>query len=274
MRRVVMPGLVALAALVVIVWLSHGAGDRFFYRPDATSHGTPASHGLDVLEVSFAAPGGPRLHGWLARAKGKSLGTVVYAHGNHANLTHHARFVAWLPARGYDLLLFDYRGYGKSEGTVSREGTVADTVAAIDFALARDPDRTFVFGHSLGGAVSIVAAARRPVRAIAVESTFPSYREAARATSRLLGWLAPWIVSSGLDPIDSVAALAPRPLLVIHGTDDRITPPWLGQALFAAARQPKELWTVEGGAHGSPWVRRGAEFEERLLAFFASAGKD
>jgi pimeloyl-ACP methyl ester carboxylesterase len=228
-----------------------------------------------VEEVSFAAPDGPRLHGWLARANGKSLGTVVYAHGNHANLTHHARFVAWLPARGYDLLLFDYRGFGKSEGTVSREGTVADTVAAIDFALARDPERTFVFGHSLGGAVSIVAAARRPaVRAIAVESTFPTYRDAARATSRLLGWLAHWFVSSGLDPIDSVTALAPRPLLVIHGTDDRITPLWLGQALFAAAREPSELWILEGGAHESPWVRKGAEFEERLLAFFASARKD
>jgi hypothetical protein len=134
-----MAGLVALAALLLIAWLSHGAGDRFFYRPDAQSHGTPASYGLDVEEVSFAAPGGPRLHGWLARAKSKSLGTVVYAHGNHANLTHHARFVAWLPSRGYDLLLFDYRGFGKSEGTVAREGTVADTMAAIDFALARDP---------------------------------------------------------------------------------------------------------------------------------------
>jgi fermentation-respiration switch protein FrsA (DUF1100 family) len=60
-------------------------------------------------------------------------------------------------------------------------------------------------------------------------------------------------------------------LLVIHGTDDRITPLWLGQALFAAAREPKQLWIVEGGAHESPWVRKGAEFEERLLAFFASA---
>ena len=70
-----------------------------------------------------------------------------------------------------------------------------------------------------------------------------------------------------------VAGLAPRPLLVIQGSEDHITPPALAEALFAAAREPKEMWLVEGAAHRSPWVREGARFEERLLTFLASAAK-
>ena len=133
--------------------------------------------------------------------------------------------MSWLPARGFNLLLFDYRGFGRSEGEVTRAGTVADAVAAIDVALERDPKRTVVFGHSLGGAIGIVAAARRPrVRAIAVESTFPSYRAAARCSSSLLSLLVPLLVSTGEDPIAALPHLPPRPLLVIHGTADSITP--------------------------------------------------
>lgn len=247
-------------------------GDAMFYRPDAIVHGTPESYGLQIEDVWFAAVDGPRLHGWWAPADGESIGTVVYCHGNHANLTHHARFVAWLPSRGFNLLLFDYRGFGSSEGTVSRAGTVEDTVAAIDFALARDPERTVVFGHSLGGAVGIVAAARRPaVRAVIAESTFPSYRAAARAIAPRLEPLVPLLISAGLDPIDSLPDLAPRPLLVIHGTNDAIVPFELGRALFDAADEPKQWHPVEGGGHVTPWVDLGTAFEELVSGFLALA---
>ena len=160
--------------------------DSWFYFPGAEIHGTPETYDLAVEEVTFAAPDGPDLHGWWVPAKGKAQGTIVYCHGNFANLTLHAKFVRWVPARGFNLLVFDYRGYGKSEGVVTRAGTVADAVAAIDLALRRDPKRTVVFGHSLGGAIGIVAASKRPqVRAIVVESTFPSYRAAAKCASPL-----------------------------------------------------------------------------------------
>ena len=245
-----------------------GLGDGMFYRPDSVVHGTPESYGLKAEVVWFAATGGPRLHGWWTAADGEPLGTVVYCHGNHANLTHHARFVAWLPSRGFNLLVFDYRGYGQSEGTVSRAGTVEDTLAAIDFALDRDPERTVVFGHSLGGAVGIVAAARRPaVRAVVAESTFPSYRDAARGVAPLLKLMVPLLVSEGLDPIRELADIAPRPLLVIHGTDDAITPFELGQTLFAAASEPKQWYAVQGGGHITPWVHLGREFEVLVCDF-------
>src|SRR5690606_32428358 len=149
-----------------------------------------------------------------------------------------------------------------SEGTADRPGTVADGIAALDQALARDPSRTVVFGHSLGGAIAIAAAAERPaVRAIAAESTFPSYRAAARCTAPALGFLVPLLVSAGHDPIDALRRGRPRPLLVIHGSDDRITPLQLAHELFAAAPEPKRLCIVEGAGHLTPWVLENDAFE-------------
>lgn len=260
---------VVLLVIGCVAWLTRGAGDALFYRPDADDHGSmPAGSG----SVWFRAADGTRLHGVWLPAIGEQHGTVVYCHGNHANLTHHLRFVAWLPEHGYRVLIFDYRGFGRSEGSPTRAGTVQDVLAAIDVALARDPERTVVFGHSLGAAIGIVATAQRPaVRGVIAESTFPSYRAAARGTVPWLGFVVPWFVSDGFDPIDVLHRLPPRPLLVIHGTADHITPFELGQRLFDAAAEPKELWAVDGARHATPWVRLGAEFEGRVIGFLGRA---
>ena len=261
----------ALAAILVVIML-RWLGDGLFYYPDAEVYGTPADYGSSVEEVSFAAPGGPRLHAWWMPAKGHALGTVVYCHGNAGNLTRHARYVSWLPARGYSVLLFDYRGYGESAGSVTRAGTVADATAAIDFALSRDPDRVVVFGHSLGGAVGLRAAADRPaVRGVIAESTFSNYRGIARAKTPWLSWLVPLVISAGYDPDAVLHQLAPAPVLVIHGGRDHIVPIALGQQLYERASEPKELWVVPEAAHASPWTVRRDEFERRLEAFLVKA---
>lgn len=249
-----------------------GHADALFYRPDRQLRTPPAKYGLEAEDIWFAAPDGPRLHGWWVAAHGPSVGTIVYCHGNHANLTHHVRFVQWLPARGFNLLMFDYRGYGQSEGHPTRQGTVDDTLAAIDHALARDPTRTVVFGHSLGGALAVVAVAQRPaVRALAVESTFSSYRRMAECTAPGFAFLVPWLVSDGLDPLDVVADLSPRPLLVIHGTEDHIAPFELGRELFAEAAEPKTFKIVQSGGHATPWLLEREAFETELTSFFSAA---
>jgi fermentation-respiration switch protein FrsA (DUF1100 family) len=279
MRRSRVAALVTVTVVAMLLLLLIMNGDRLFYFPGGRVYATPAGFGLvGPEEVPLSAPGGPALHAfWFAAEKnggGPARGTVVYCHGNSHNMTHHLRFVAWLPKRGFNLLAFDYRGFGKSVGSagITREGTVADTLAAIDFSLARDPARTVVFGHSLGGAVAIVATARRPaVRALAVECTFPSYRKVARAALPLLGPLVSLGVSKGFDPEDALAGLPPRPLLVIHGTDDRMVPFRLGRELFDAASEPHRFHEERGGDHFSPWVREGATFETMLTEFFDEA---
>jgi len=248
--------------------------DSLFYYPNSTTYAV--DYDVDIEDVTFAAPDGPQLHGWWLPAVGEQRGTVVYCHGNAANVTLHTRNVAWLPKLGYAVFVFDYRGYGKSQGSVTRAGTVADAVAAIDFALKRDPDRTVVFGHSLGGAIGISAAAqRKAVRAVIAESTFPSYRRIAGEAAPLLAPFVPLFVAAGNDPIDVLKDLPPRPLLVIHGEDDPIVPAKLGRELYDAASEPKQLWLVPKATHFSPWHSVPDEFERRIDRFFrdAIAGK-
>jgi fermentation-respiration switch protein FrsA (DUF1100 family) len=271
------PKLLAVIGLLVAVLVTGylvlwSVADKLFYYPSQHIYGTGDELDVQPKDVTFEAPNGPRLHAWWLAPHGKHRGTVVYCHGNAANLTLHARYAQWMSKKGFAVLVFDYRGYGKSEGTPTRDGTVADALAAIDYALARDPNRTIVFGHSLGGAIAIAAGAQRQaVRAVVAESTFPSYRAVAAASAPALGALVPLFISAGQDPITYLPALAPRPLLVIHGEDDHIVPVALGRELFAAASQPKELWIVPGARHFTPWLHVPEEFETRVDAFFTKA---
>ncbi|HUN82536.1 MAG TPA: alpha/beta hydrolase, partial [Phycisphaerae bacterium] len=93
--------------------------DRVFYYPDRRVHGDPAEHGLKYEDVYFAAPDGVRLHGWFFPATKPATGTVLHIHGNAANVSAHYEFIRWLPAAGYNVLTFDYRGYGQSGGHVT-----------------------------------------------------------------------------------------------------------------------------------------------------------
>lgn len=263
---------VALSVLLVTALLTAGCADSWFYRGGPGPVPSPAALQLTAEELTFTAPDGPVLRGWWLPAQNTSLGTVVFCHGNKGHIGRHLGAVRWLPAHGFAVLLFDYRGYGDSEGTPTRAGTIADAVAAIDVALARDPERVVVFGHSLGGAIGISAAAQRPaVRAVVAESTFPSYRAAARAQVPLLGWLLQFLVSSGDDPQDVLDRIPPRPLLVVHGSEDRIVPLSLGEELFARAHEPKTLYIADGSGHRTPWAQEGAAFERRLVEFFVAA---
>ena len=258
-----------LVGLVLTGWASCGLGDGLFFRPNSTIY---AERPANAEEVVFFAPDGPALHGWWLPSATPPRGSVVFCHGNARNLTWHVRYVAWLTERGFNVLVFDYRGYGASEGDPSRSGVVLDAVAAIDLVLARDPERTVVFGHSLGGAIALSAVARRPaVRAVVAESTFPTYRGVAAATVSWLSWLVPWLVSEGEDPVDALPKIPPRPLLVIHGTEDHIVDYELGASLFEAALEPKRFHRAKGADHFTPWVYEGEAFEGMLTEFFAEA---
>lgn len=233
--------------------------DSQFYRPSRQEYDAPENYGLEYEPVTFVARDGVRLSGWWFPAEGSAIGTVVHCHGNAGNITGHFVQTAWLPAEGYNVLCFDYRGYGCSEGRVTRSGTIADAHAAVDHAMAREGAGPVVllFGQSLGGTVAIVVAAERDdLAGVAVDGAFSDYRqEVAWVLSRQ--WLtrsvakliARFGISRGHDAIDCVDRVAPTPLFLMHGKEDRTCPWEMSQDLYDRAKEPKGLWLIPDAGH-------------------------
>jgi uncharacterized protein len=232
-------------------------------------------------QVWFEANDGVRLHGWwLRRDGGKQRGTFVQFHGNAGNLSSHFVSLYWVTRHGYDLFAFDYRGYGQSEGEPSQAGLNRDALAAIAEAKRRsapDPTRPdlVVYGQSLGGAVLLRALDdvedRSRIRAVVVEGTFHSYQDVAASVLWRVPVLLPFtgfaytLMSDEYAPAAAIARVSPLPLLVIHDRRDPVIPFGFGRAVYRIAREPKDFWVVDRGAHtratDDPEIRR------RLLSY-------
>lgn len=215
------------------------------------------------------------LSGWFIPATTPALGTVIHFHGNAQNMTSHYSFVSWLPRNGFNLFVFDYRGYGSSDGTPTREGVYQDSVAAIRCVRARgdiDRDKIIVMGQSLGGANAIAVVGRNRfdgIVGVVIDSAFSSYEEVGKNhVGLLLKPLAGSLLSNAYSPIDFVAEISPIPLIIIHGTADRVVPYYHGKRLHEKAKAPKELWTVKTGRHTEAFSRYRREMIPRLLKRF------
>lgn len=250
----------------------------FYYYPDSILYDTPERTGLRYEKVRFASKDGTRLSGWFVPAVGvksarDAKGTVVHMHGNAQNMTSHWAFVKWLPRRGFNVFLFDYRGYGESDGYPSPKGVFEDAVSALDYVRARpdiDTTRLLVFGQSLGGtnAIAAAGASQEGIRAVAVEAPF--YSNSRIANDVLPG--AGFFMSDRWSAGSYVGKLSPIPLLFIHGTADLIVPYAHSQMLMAEAGEPKQLITVEGGRHMEAMMpHRGETYRNKLVVFFEKA---
>ena len=276
-------GLFLFVAAATGLFISMLGCDRLFYYPDRVDRGRPSDEGLRYEDVHFTSADGTRLHGWLmpAAPEGPAKGSVLHVHGNAGNVSGHYRAVSWLPPAGYHVLAFDYRGYGRSEGGVSRAGTISDTIAALEYLRLRPETGgapIYVIGQSIGGAIAIVLCAERraDVAGLVVDSAFTRYRDVAwhhvlRNPALLaVGWWYPLALGHAFDPIDHVGRVSPVPVLFMHGTNDRVVPHAMSEKLFAAAGPPKELWLIEGMDHYEVWSVREEEARRRVLEFFES----
>lgn len=269
-----------LPILIFLLALSACAESHYFYTPSTVVDTTPLERGLAHEEVTFSSSDGTMLTGWFVPAQGERHGTVIHFHGNNKNIAGHLRYVEWLPSRGYDVFLFDYRGYGKSGGTPATTGVHDDCVAALNYLRGRHDiaeDRIIVFGQSLGGVCALGAltrVARTGIRAVIIEGAFASHREIAR--DKLAGYMLPrsfknWLIDLLIsDRYDAVSAL-PKfddvPILVIHNVSDEVVPIRHAQLLLASNPANATLWLVPPGRHLDTFVLRGEAWRDALLQY-------
>ena len=199
--------------------------------------------------------------------------TLLYLHGVRWNLTGHLRRIENLRSFGFSVVAIDYRGFGKSDGEMpSEEGVYDDAHVAWRWLVAheRDPAKRYVYGHSLGTAVATHIAtdegARDGMAGLILEGGFTSLPEMAKALAP--SWLPiDWLVTQRFDTIDKIARV-PAPVLLVHGTGDRLVPHRFSEALYAAAPEPKKLVLVEGGGHyNTSWVGA-AQYREAIAELF------
>ncbi len=244
---------------------SCGTLDRLFFYggPD------PGPPPVGVEQVYFATDSGLQLHGWWTPADGppsQALGTIVHAHGNAMAVDNHYEVTAFLAEYGFNVLLFDYRGYGRSQGKIRRrEDALADLQAALAYVRTRpdvEPRRLLLLGNSIGGALSLMAGPDEPELAgIVAISPFASWqRVAANAIgggdppNRAGQLLTRLLLRRDLDPIERLPEIQHCPVLLVHGTRDEIVPYSHSLALLAAgqaAHAPVTLRTIEGGDHNN-----------------------
>lgn len=255
--------------------------DRYFYYPNRVLYHDPERMNLEYELVNYPSLNGKLLYGFLFRTKLAPQGTIVHFHGNYGNMTNHFPLALFLVDEGFDVLCFDYQGYGASEGRTSREMTIQDGVATVRYArdhLRNSSTGVAVFGQSLGGAIGIVVAAQEPyVRGAVIEATFTSYRRMSKTVLRrsVFGYPVSWILSPFIghryNPEDFVAEISPRPLLFVHGGADRIVPLEMSEQLYAKAREPKTLWIIPGAEHLQCHRKAGKNYASTLARFFRDA---
>jgi uncharacterized protein len=226
--------------------------NSLIYFPSVYPDGNWNPKGLAPEDAWFEAPDGVKLHGWYIPCP-NARAAVLYCHGNGGNVTHRIDGLRKLrDGCGVSVLIFDYRGYGRSEGSPNEAGVYADARAARDWLAAREkiaPAEVVLLGESLGGAVAVELAARDGAKALILESSFDSLPDVAAFH---YPWLpVRWAMRSRFDSVGKIADYH-GPLLMAHGEADTIVPIRYARRLFAAANQPKQFILLPGHDHNTP----------------------
>jgi fermentation-respiration switch protein FrsA (DUF1100 family) len=244
---------------VVFFLLALPACNHLFYFPERVEYITPEKVQLKY-EDHYVSSGEEKLHMWkIPAASTERLGKVLHFHGNAQNISTHFLFSAWMARFGFDVYVFDYRGYGLSSGKPDRAGLVDDGIAAIKYVNGLDDKDFFVLAQSLGGAVAVPALAlsseKENIRAVTLDSTFGSYRSMARdkVAHFWLTWPFQWplsfLVSDTFSPNEYIDLLK-MPVLFVHGTADNVVPYEMGQALYQKFKSDKkDFWTIKDAPH-------------------------
>ena len=255
--------------LVLLMWLFQ---ERLVFLPHLGRElvATPSDIGLDWQPVELTAEDGLRLDAWWLPVENPRA-SLLFLHGNAGNISHRLESLAQLNELGLAVLILDYRGYGRSEGRPSEAGTALDADAGwrwLKEESGQDPQRLVIFGRSLGSAVAAELARRTDPAALILESPFRSVPDLGQ---KLYPWLPVRPLARLQYPTVEYVTQRQMPLLVIHSETDEIIPFSEGQAVYEAARSPKELLVIQGG-HNTGFLESQATYLPAIDEFLKSAG--
>jgi hypothetical protein len=264
--------LIALGLLNGWMYLQQPTMIFFPYRELSA---TPSDWGLDYEEVQINTADQVRLHGWYIPHP-RARGVVLFFHGNAGNISHRGESIAIFHRLGLSVLIFDYRGYGRSEGRPDEPGMYRDATAAWRYLTevrGHAAAEIVLFGRSLGGAVAAQLASRVSPGGLMLESTLSSARDFARSVFPLLSRVV--VLRYDFDTAQSLQRVH-CPVLVLHSPSDEIMPYALGEKVYEAAGEPRRLVQLEGD-HNSGFLRSQPRYERALAAFidaYVAQGRD
>ncbi len=269
--RILLVLIVGYLGIVLFLYLKQ---DKIVYYPFKKMEQLPSDLQLHYSDVYFKSSDGLNLNGWIVGDENLSK-VVLFCHGNGGNISYNLHFPSIYNKLGFRVFLFDYRGYGKSEGIPTEEGTYRDVEAAwyyLTQTLGISPANIIILGHSLGGAIAarLTFTLEIKPRALILESTFTSVPDLG---ANLYPFLPVRLVSKYHYDTSSILPMVHLPVLVIHSREDEIIPFSHGQKLFHLANQPKRFLEISG-THNEGTYTSGLTYTEGVKEFLNSLGMD
>jgi fermentation-respiration switch protein FrsA (DUF1100 family) len=240
--------------------------NALLYLPSRRIVQTPAAAGLTFADLTIETDDGQRLHGWWIPARSPATGHVLFCHGNAGNVGDRVAHASLLCARGFDVLLFDYRGYGRSGGRPDENGTYSDAWAARTALFEQagvDARHVLYLGESLGGAVALDLALKAPPAGLILQSAFTSVRDMAR---RHYPFVPRALVPDAYPSLRRIRGLQ-APLLVIHGDRDQVVPHFHGEELCEAAPGHTQMRILVGVGHNDVIALSGPAWADAIASW-------
>ncbi len=257
---------IILAGLLLFI---SGCISHVIYRPEHELRYTPSNIKLTYEDVRIETTDGVRLSGWWIPAVNNPRGTVLFCHGNGGNIAGCLDTLLIINGLGLNVFIFDYRGYGYSDGSPSENGTYLDAEAAWNYLVTKQeiaPEKIIIWGRSLGGAIAARTAATHHGGLVIIESTFTSLKD---LVNDRFSWVPSWTVANYAYDTHHYLEKIDVPVLIIHSPDDEMIPFKHGKSLYDSIKGPKAFLEIKG-SHNRGFIDSKAEYESSINDFINS----